>query len=302
MKMGRREFIVGNAIGVGGGVLASRRAVAQLDEPGFFDPYELVSLGQTGIKVSRVSFGTGMRGWMRQSHQTRLGKDKFESLIRAAYDRGIRTFDMADLYGTHSYVASALKGIDRNSYVLVSKIWWRRGGIPEKERPAADILVDRFLKEIGTDYIDIVLLHCVDKGDWAEKLRGQMDILAGLKEKGVIKAHGVSCHSIDALNTAADEPWTEVVFSRINPYGKVMDGPPEQVVPILQKLHKAGKGVVGMKLIGEGAFRDSEEKRDRSVSFVLGLGCVDMLNVGFESVDEIDDFAARVRKVPIKET
>ena len=69
------------------------------------------------------------------------------------------------------------------------------------------------------------------------------------------------------------------------------------MVPVLKKISAAGKGIVGMKLIGEGEFRNSDEKRDDSVKFVLGLGCVDVLNVGFENVGEIDDFAARVRKV-----
>ena len=125
-----------------------------------------------------------------------------------------------------------------------------------------------------------------------------MDILAGLKDKGFVRAHGISCHSLGALEAAAQEPWVDVVNTRINPYGVKMDGPPERVAPVLQKLHKAGKAVVGMKLIGEGAFRDDDEKRDRSVKYVLGLGCVDILNVGFESTEEIDDFAARVRRVP----
>jgi hypothetical protein len=78
-----------------------------------------------------------------------------------------------------------------------------------------------------------------------------------------------------------------------------MDAKPDKVVPVLKKIHAAGKGVVGMKLIGEGKFRNSDELRDKSVKFVLGLGCVDVLNVGFEKPEEIDDFAARVRKVSV---
>jgi len=159
-------------------------------------------------------------------------------------------------------------------------------------------VVGRFLKEIGTDYLDLVLLHCVVSADWPQELRKQMDLLAQLKQKGVIRAHGVSCHSIPALEAAAAEPWVDSVHTRINPYGMSMDGAPEKVVPVLQKLHAAGKGVVGMKIIGEGRLRNDEEKRDASARFVLGLGCVDVLNIGFEKVEEIDDFAARVQKVP----
>jgi predicted aldo/keto reductase-like oxidoreductase len=124
-----------------------------------------------------------------------------------------------------------------------------------------------------------------------------MDSLARLKDKGVIRAHGVSCHSIAALEAAAAEPWVDSVHARINPYGMSMDDKPEKVVPVLKKLHAAGKGVVGMKIIGEGKLRNDAEKRDESARFVLGLGCVDILNIGFEKVEEIDDFAGRVRKV-----
>jgi predicted aldo/keto reductase-like oxidoreductase len=125
-----------------------------------------------------------------------------------------------------------------------------------------------------------------------------MDLLAKYKEKGVIRALGVSCHSLAALEAAVTEPWVDSVHARINPYGMSMDGPPEKVVPILKKLHAAGKGVVGMKLIGEGRLRNDDARRNESVRFVLGLGCVDVLNVGCENLEEVDDFAARVRKVP----
>jgi aryl-alcohol dehydrogenase-like predicted oxidoreductase len=256
-----------------------------------------VPLGQTKLHFSRVCMGTGMRGGMRQSNQTRMGKEKFEALIQEAFDRGVTWFDLADLYGTHPYVVPALKQIPRDRYGLITKIWWRSGGIPEKERPDADVVVERFLKELNTDYIDLLLLHCVESGKWPDELRKQMDIITKLKGKGMVRVHGVSCHSLPALEACVTEPWVESVHARINPYGASMDGAPEKVVPVLKKLKAAGKAVVGMKLIGEGRFRNSDEQRDNSVKFVLGLGCVDLLNVGFEKTQEIDDFAARVRKV-----
>ena len=298
MKMKRREFLARSIAGVGGLLLGSGCIDAARQKAGTFDPYERVPLGKTKIKVSRTGFGTGMRGGRRQSNQTRLGKEKFEALLRTSYERGVRLFDLADLYGTHPYLASALSKMPRKDYVISSKIWWRGGGIPEKERPDADVVVKRFLKELNTDYIDIILLHCVVSENWPQELRKQMDILDELKHKGIVRAHGVSCHSLPALQAAADEPWVDSVNVRINAYGKNMDGPVEKVEPVVKKLHKAGKGVVGMKLIGEGAFRNSDEKRDNSVRYVLGLGCVDAMVVGFEKVEEIDDFAARVRKVP----
>jgi aryl-alcohol dehydrogenase-like predicted oxidoreductase len=241
-----------------------------------------------------------MRGGNRQSNQTRLGKEKFEALLQASYERGVRLFDMADLYGTHPYLAGALAKMRRKDYVISTKIWWRRGGIPDKERPDSDVVVQRFLKELNTDYIDIILLHCVDTAKWPEELSKQMEMLDGLKKKGIIRAHGVSCHSFEALEAAANEPWVDSIHVRINAYGEKMDAPVEKVAPVLKKMHDAGKGVIGMKLIGEGSFRNSDEKRDGSIRYVLGLGCVNAMVVGFEKVEEIDDFAARVRKVPVE--
>ena len=297
MEMKRREFLVKSIAGVGGLLLGAGCTDAAKQKSATFNPYERVPLGKTKIKVSRVGFGTGMRGGGRQSNQTRLGKEKFEALLKTAYERGVRLFDVADLYGTHPYLASAMSKMPREKYVINTKIWWRGGGIPEKERPDADVVVNRFLKELKTDYIDVVLLHCVDSEKWPQQMRKQMDILDNLKHKGIIRAHGVSCHSLLSLQAAADEPWVDSVNVRINAYGKSMDAPVEKVAPVVRKLHKAGKGVVGMKLIGEGSFRNSDEQRDNSVSYVLGLGCVDAMVVGFEKIEEVDDFAARVRKV-----
>ena len=299
MKMKRREFLKKSALGAGGLLLGAQLGRAEAAPQKFFDPFAPVPLGKTDLKFSRITMGTGSHGGNRESNQTREGRDVFQKLLRDAHDRGVRTYDLADLYGSHSYLPPALDGIPRDQYHLISKIWWNDGGIPEPERPAADVVVARFLKELKTDYIDLLLLHCVTAADWPEQLRSQMELLSKLKAQGKIRALGVSCHSIAALEAAAAEPWVESVHTRINPYGMSMDGSAAQVVPVLKKLHAAGKGVIGMKLIGEGRLRNDDARRDESVKFVLGLGCVDVLNVGFEKVEEIDDFAARVRKVPL---
>jgi len=299
MEMKRREFLTRSIAGMGGLLLGPGCIIAAEQKTVMSDPYERVPLGKTNIKVSRVGFGTGMRGGGRQSNQTRLGKETFEGLLQASYERGVRLFDAADLYGTHPYLAGALKKMPRKDYAIVSKIWWRRGGIPEQQRPDADVVIERFLKELDTDYIDLILLHCVVSEKWPEELGTQMNILDKLKKKGLIRAHGVSCHSLEALKACVKESWVDSVHARINAYGTKMDGPPEKVAPVLKDLHEAGKGVVGMKLIGEGSFRNSDEKRDESVRYVLGLGCVDTMVVGFEKIEEVDDFAARVRKVAV---
>jgi aryl-alcohol dehydrogenase-like predicted oxidoreductase len=252
-------------------------------------PIPITSLGKSGLSVTRLGAGTGMRGYFRRSNQTRLGEEKFHSLLRYAYDQGIRYFDLADLYGTHPDLIPALKGVDRSEITLVSKIWWRDGGLQEQERLDADVLVDRFLGEIQTDYIDLVHLHCVTDADWPSKLAKQMDLLEELKQKGKIRAHGVSVHAIPALEVAAEHPWVDAVHTRINPYGLSMDDKPEVVVPILQKMHENGKGITGMKIVGEGKLRDDPAKKKESVEYVYGLGCVDTIIVGFEKPEEIDE-------------
>ena len=297
--MKRREFLKKSAIGAGSLLLGAQLGAAENADAKFHDPYAPVQLGKTDLKFTRVCMGTGSHGYQRSSNQTRKGADVFRKLVRDAFDRGIRTFDMADLYGSHQGVAAALDGVPRASYSLISKIWWNHGGLPEDERPGADVVVARFLKELKTDHLDLVLLHCVTAPDWPAQLNQQMEMLATLKTQGKIRALGVSCHSIAALEAAANQAWVESVHTRINPFGMSMDGAPDEVVPVLKKLHAAGKGVVGMKIIGEGQLRNDDAKRDESVKFALNLGCVHVLNVGFESVNEIDDFAARVRKVPV---
>lgn len=297
MKIRRREFLGRTALGLGSAMLAPRLLAEPLLTPKPFAPYEPVAIGKTKLKFSRVVLGTGMRGGNRQSNHTRLGKEKFETLLREANDRGVDTFDLADLYGTHPYVIPALQGIQRDKFNIISKIWFRDGGIPEKDRPDADVCVERFLKELKTDYIDLLLMHCVVSAKWPEELRRQMDILSKLKEQGKVRALGVSCHSLEALEACIAEPWVDSVHTRINPYGMSMDGPPEKVVPVLQKIHAAGKGVVGMKIIGEGRLRNDPERRSESIKYALTLGCVDVLNVGCESIAEVDDLATRIKQV-----
>jgi aryl-alcohol dehydrogenase-like predicted oxidoreductase len=302
MRIQRREFLKRSALGVTGMLVGGSVVRAAQPKGARFDPFEAVPLGKSSLKLSRVCMGTGVRGGGRASNQTRLGKEKFETLIKGAYERGVRVFDLADLYGTHPYLLPALKGIPRDDYAIISKIWFRPGGIPEPERPDADVVVERFLKELGTDRIDLLLLHCVESPKWPTELSKQMEILAKYKQKGVIRAHGVSCHTVEALEAAADEAWVDSVHARINPYGMSMDKGSERVPDVLKKLHAAGKGVVGMKIIGEGKLRDDPDKRDESLRYVLGLGCVDILNVGFEKLEEVDDLATRVRKVDKKQT
>ncbi len=257
------------------------------------DPFQKVTLGKTGIETTLLGMGTGFSGYSRSSSITRAGVA--ESLIKVAYEKGIRYFDCADNYGTHPFTAAALKGIPRENYTIGSKMWVTRGGIPETERPDAEIVVDRFRKELNTDYIDIVQLHCMTAGTWTDQQKRYLDGLENLKAKKIIRAHGVSVHSFDALEAAAANPWVDVIHVRINPYGESMDSrDPALVIPVIEKMHKAGKGVIGMKLIGNGKFRNDPEKIEASLKYVLDLGTVDMMIIGFELPEHIDNYVGRL--------
>lgn len=260
------------------------------------DPFQKVKLGNSGIETTLLGMGTGVHATNRTSFLTRQDLNKSIELLEYAYSKGIRYFDMADTYGTHQMLAEAMKKMDREELTLTSKIWTQEGGIPEPERPNADIVVDRFRKELQTDVIDIVQIHCMVDEDWTETLKPQMEILENLKAKGIIRAHGVSVHSLDAMKDALKSPWVDVIHVRINPYGIAMDKPdPAEVVEVIHDLHRSGKGVIGMKLIGDGKLRNDSKKIDNALRFVLGLGSVDMMIVGFEEKAQIDNYVDRMK-------
>lgn len=295
LNMNRRKFV--NALGLGTAhILFSSSLYSCSSQPNSLDPLQTIKLGNSGIETSMLGIGTGVHAGNRTSFLTKQDKQKSVELLRHAYDKGIRNFDCADTYGTHGLMSEALKNMDRERITITSKIWVRGGGIPEKERPDANIVVDRFRKELNTDYVDLVQIHCMVEENWTETQKKQMDILDDLKAKGIIRAHGVSVHSLDAMKDTVNSPWVDVIHVRINPYGIAMDKPePQEVVEVIQQLHESGKGVIGMKLVGNGKLRDDSKKIDNSLRFVLGLGSVDMMIVGFEENEQIDNYLERMK-------
>jgi len=294
----RRQFVATTLTAGAGSVLLDKATIGfPSDSAGLSeDPFRTVTLGKSGIKSTLLGMGTGFSGYNRSSSITRAGVA--ESLIHQAYEKGIRFFDCADSYGTHPFTAAALKGIPRESYTLSSKIWVGQGGIPEPERPDADVVIERFRKELNTDYLDLVQIHCMTDAQWTDKQKRQMDILENLKAKKIIRAHGVSVHSLEAMEACINSPWVDVVHVRINPFGEAMDKKNSAlVIPVIEKLHKAGKGIIGMKLIGNGNFKTQSEKIDASLKYVLGLGTVDMIIVGFELPEQIDNYIVRIKNV-----
>ncbi len=285
----RRTFLTTLAAATGG-ILVGRSAWAA---PASSSALPLVTLGRTGIRTTLLGMGTGFRGFGGSSNIVRAGNA--EALIRHAYDRGIRFFDCADAYGTHPFTAAALKGCAREQYCLSTKIWLR-GGSPDPDAANAFKVVDRFRRELATDHLDLVQIHCMSDGTWTDQHKRTMDQLETLKARKVIRAHGVSVHSLEAMTACVEHPWVDVVHVRINPFGEAMDHKdPALVAGIIAKLHKAGKGVIGMKLVGNGAFRNDTKKVDESLRYVLGLGTVDMVLVGFEQPEQIDNYLERIR-------
>jgi len=251
-----------------------------------------VKLAQTGIRPSRLSIGTGTLGG---SEQKRQGIDGMVKLFRHGLDRGVKWWDTADMYRTHPHVAAALKEISREKVVITSKT-------RSKDAKGVREDIERFRKELKTDYIDIVLLHCMTDGDWNVKRRASMDVLSEYKEKGVIRAVGCSCHTFEALKTASEEPWVDVDLARINPYAVKMDVNKVEDIPrvekILQKMHDDGKAVYGMKILGEGEFK-TNERIDKSLKFAMTRPYLSGFTIGFSRPRHLDDIIKRVERMEI---
>ena len=285
--MNRRDFIVGCTYGLGAGWLRSQPFVAKLLRDALtqeFDANDVVTLGKTGIKTSRMAMGTGTVGFGHTSHQSSLGVKALSALLLNGYDHGLRFFDTADSYGSHPHVAEALSHIPRDQITVMTKTWARD---PQSAR--ADL--ERFRRELKTDYLDICLMHCVTQGDWTKRFRGVMDVLSEAKEKGIVRAHGCSCHSIEALRAAATSPWVEVDLVRMNPIGSHMDSDPESVASIIREMRSVGKGIIGMKILGQGDLRN---RADEALKFALSLRLLDAFTIGAETKAEQEDLMRRI--------
>src|SRR5207247_3082111 len=245
---------------------------------------DTVTLGRTGIQTSRLAMGTGTVGSGHHSNQTALGVKGLSELLLNGHEHGLRFFDAADSYGSHPHVAEALKHVQRDKVTVLTKTWAR-----DPATARADL--DRFRKELGTDYIDICLMHCLTEGDWTERYKDVMDVLSEAKEKGIIRAHGCSCHSIEALRVAAKSPWVEVHLVRINPVGAFMDSDPNTVVSVMGEMRAAGKAIIGLKILGQGELR---HRQDEALNFALGLNLLDAFTIGAESQSEQEDLIRRI--------
>ncbi len=281
--MKRRDFL---RSALAAGTVAALRPAARLSAAAPKRATDVVYLGPDKIRLARMAIGTGTKGG---SVQRQLGLEGLADLLHFGYDQGLFFWDTADGYRTHPHVREALKRVPREKVTILTKTRARRA-----EEMRADL--ERFRQELGTDYLDIVLLHAVSTPDWPEQRQGAMEVLAEARQKGIVRTHGVSCHSLEALRRAAQTPWVRVDLARINPAGLLMDADPPTVVEVLRQMKAAGKGVIGMKILGEGGLRDRVEE---ALRYALALDCIDCFTIGPANRQELEDL---IRRMPAAST
>lgn len=247
-----------------------------------------VTLGKSGVKVTRLAFGTGTYSGRIQRE---LGQEEFTRLVRHAYDRGIRFFETSETYGQmHEMLGIALKGIPRDSYRLMSKATTREGGNPQAT-------IDELRKAAQTDYFDIMLMHYQHVGTWpTDTVRWQDGILEAQHKKAVL-GHGASVHGLPALRQVSGNQWLDIAMIRMNHKGAHMDAEDyrassspavDEVVFHTKEAHLKGMGVISMKLAGEGEFKTRDD-RQKALKFAFGTGAVDSVTIGYKSIAEIDE-------------
>lgn len=280
-ELSRRSFL---KAGVAAGALAGAALPLKAERQTATD---LVTLGRSNVKVTRLALGTGSHGGRIQQQ---LGQEAFTSLVRHAYDRGIRFFETAESYGaSQQMLAIALKGIPRESYMLMSKVTTRSGIDPSAK-------LDELRKNSDTDYFDIMLLHWQHTATWFADTRQWQDAILEAEHKQAIKSHGASVHGLPALRHVPGNEWLQVAMIRMNHNGQSMDaedydtrglGNVNEVVEHVKQAKKDGMGVISMKLIGEGTF--AHEDRQKAMRFAFRNAGVDSVTVGYKSLAEVDE-------------
>jgi hypothetical protein len=297
----RREFLTQTLAGTAATVIGAG-ALSADDAPGAAPAKrrtatDLVPLGKTGHRICRLGLGTGSNGGKVQRD---LGQEGLTRLIRHAYDRGVRFIDTADMYEIHGMVAKAIHGLPREQLWVQTKMRWEPRYIAE----GAEKCLDRFLKELDTDYVDSLLIHCATLSTWPEDLKAMMDFFDAAKEKKRLRAKGVSCHGLPALRAATKTDWIDVHLCRVNPQGRHVDGltgtwsepgRPDDAFAEIRAMHAKGRGVIGMKIIGNGDFREAPD-REKSVRFAMNCGFVDAVVIGCGSPAEVDEAIERINR------
>ncbi len=284
--MNRRQFFRSTGAFIAGTMITPWQDLLPAAAKGFAP--DLVPLGKSGVKICRLGFGTGTNSGKVQRD---LGREGFSRLYRYAYERGITYIDTADGYGTHAFVKEAIQGIPREKLFVLSKMWWSPENI---KNPIAAL--DRYRSELGVEYLDCLLIHCTMKPSWPEDVKPMMEAFAEAQERKVIRLKGMSCHGLPALRQAAKVPWADVQLARVNPQGHVVDGESptqtdgnmELVSGELKTMKAMGRGILGMKLIGNGDFTKRED-RVRAMQYAMQCGFVDAVTIGFATTAEVEE-------------
>jgi len=289
----RREFLK-NGLKTGLAAAALAGAAPRLIRAGFPLPAtreaatEWVTLGKSGVKVTRLAFGTGTYSGQVQRD---LGQDQFTRLVRYAYDRGIRFFETAESYGDmHRMLGIALQGIPRDSYRLMSKVTTRSGVDPQQK-------IDELRKLANTDYFDVMLLHWQHEPTWPSDSGRWQDGIAEAQVRHAVIGRGASVHGLPALRKFPGNQWLQVAMIRMNHKGVRMDaedyetaglGNVSEVVEHVKQVRRDDMGVISMKLVGEGQFT-SRKDRQAAMRFAFRNAGVDSVTVGYKSTAEIDE-------------
>jgi aryl-alcohol dehydrogenase-like predicted oxidoreductase len=288
MQINRREFLE-RSVALGAAATLPFSAFAA-DTP-IRRASDVIELGPAKIKVSRMGVGTGTYGAGHSSNQVReLGVNGVADMLQTAYDKGVFFWDTADAYGTHDAIKVALKKVPRDKVTILTKTDAESAGDTKED-------IDRFLKELGTDYIDILLLHTRMSPSWDQEDKGSMDIMAEAKQKKKIRSVGISCHSVEAMKVASKHPWLDICMVRLNPAGERMDASPETVLPVLAEMKANGKGIVGIKVLGEGTL--AEDRLDEALRYALAKNALHCFSIGCESVKELTTNISHIEKLAV---
>jgi aryl-alcohol dehydrogenase-like predicted oxidoreductase len=300
--LNRRQFIQNSVLLAGTAwlspwTLSSVRAAAApgAAPAGKRTAVDQVTLGKTGIKLSRLGFGTGSNNGREQ---TDLGKESFTKLIHYAYDQGITYIDTSESYRTFEWISGAVKGLPREKLFIQSKM----DGKPDNVLA----VIDHHRKVFNTDYIDSLLVHCMTRGQWTDEWKRIMDGFNEARDKKWISAKGVSCHSLPAMRGTAASDWAEVLLTRVNPQGIYTDGEVadwsnnihHDIAPVMSEIktmHAKGVGVIGMKILGAGTFTEAAD-REKSIRFAMACRDIDAVVIGFTSTKQIDEAIERMNR------
>ncbi|NWG12968.1 MAG: aldo/keto reductase [Acidobacteria bacterium] len=285
-NINRRQFFRSTGALLAGAMITPWQDLISAAPKGFTP--DLVTLGKSGVRLCRLGFGTGTNSGQVQRD---LGREGFSRLFRYAYDRGVTYIDTADGYGTHTYVKEAIRGIPREKLFILSKMWWSPENI---KNPMAAL--DRYRRELGVEYLDCLLIHCTMQPSWPQDLKPMMEAFDTAKERKIIRLKGMSCHGLPALRQAAKVPWADVQLARVNPQGHAVDGESpddsegnmDLVGRELKTMKGMGRGILGMKLVGNGDFTRRED-RVRAMQYAMQCGFVDAVTIGFAGTAEVDE-------------